>query len=305
MGYQSTINAGALARLRAVDTLLFGLGAQKSGTTWLHAQLSRHAGFHFARKEFSYWNAVRSPYSDVRRLPLGPLIRAIEGRPGRALATLAGLSPNVRKAVLNWKMLLSNPLDPSYYAAALLDGGKDVRLTGDISPTYALLSARTYAEMHGLCPNAKFIFIMRDPVERLWSGICHRCRPWFKEPTGKTILPLRLFDEAVSNPLNTDFEFSDYRRTISALREGVPAGAILLLFYEVLFTDETMRRVAEFLNVEPFQATFDERIHRGAPYPVKPGSKEIAAAREALAPTYEFVFREFGDSVPERWHRYN
>lgn len=294
----------ALDRLRDVDALLYCVGAQKGGTTWLYRQLQR-AGFHFWRKEFSYWSAVRSPYTDLGRLPFGPLVKATRrGVSGRGANWLGRVHPGARRAVLAWRMLLSNPLDHSDYAEALTGGGDAVRLTGDLSPSYALLSSRTYAEMHALSPNAKFIFIMRDPVDRLWSGARHRARHWFNENDGKSALPLKFFDDAVADPMNPDFRQSEYRQTIRALRDGVPAEAILFLFYEDLFTEASVERIATFLGIEPFNASLGEQVLKGTPNPVKPDPTQIRAARDALSETYDFVFSEFGDAVPEKWRRH-
>ena len=46
----------------------------------------------------------------------------------------------------------------------------------DITPNYQCLAAEDYAAMARLHPNARFVFLMRDPVERLWSGVRHALR---------------------------------------------------------------------------------------------------------------------------------
>ncbi len=44
-------------------TLVFGIGAQKSGKTWLSAYLRDHPDVHLPpRKELHFWNGVRPPH---------------------------------------------------------------------------------------------------------------------------------------------------------------------------------------------------------------------------------------------------
>jgi hypothetical protein len=46
----------------------------------------------------------------------------------------------------------------------------DGRLHGDMTPAYAALSPEVIAECHGLFPNLRLIYTIRDPAERAWSA---------------------------------------------------------------------------------------------------------------------------------------
>jgi Sulfotransferase family len=43
------------------------------------------------------------------------------------------------------------------------------RITGDITPAYSILAERRIHHARSLMPDAKIIFLMRNPVERTWS----------------------------------------------------------------------------------------------------------------------------------------
>ena len=50
------------------------------------------------------------------------------------------------------------------------------KVTGEATPDYAILEEKTIAHVHGLMPDAKIIFMMRNPVERPWSAMDMRLR---------------------------------------------------------------------------------------------------------------------------------
>jgi hypothetical protein len=289
--------------LAKVETLLYCIGTQKAGTTWLHGELQKQGRIHFARKEFHYWDVKRSPFLDPRALPLGPLLPWLRKHRGGRLERLGRLHPRLREGALGWQMVLSAPDDHRAYTRALTLGSRGHRIVGDVTPSYALLGRRTFAEMAALHPDARFIFLMRDPVDRLWSGVKHRTRPWYSDPRGGVQAALNAFENAIDDPLNTDLRRSDYARTITELDAAVPAGKVLYLFYETLFRPETLARICAFIGIEPFDAAFNERTHEGVTYDRKPPEASFARAREMLAPTYDLVFQRFGDEVPEAWRK--
>ena len=44
-----------------------------------------------------------------------------------------------------------------------------VGISGDITPTYGLLSEADVDSMKSVIPNVKIIFLLRDPIDRAWS----------------------------------------------------------------------------------------------------------------------------------------
>lgn len=108
-----------------------GIGAMRSGTTWLATQLRRHPGIQIDRKEIHFFDRK-----------LGAL-----GRPG---------SPRD----------LVNRLRYAHRVRARTPRG---RLRGEITPAYATLDDETVRRVGLWMPEVKVIYLMRDPVERTWS----------------------------------------------------------------------------------------------------------------------------------------
>jgi hypothetical protein len=91
-------------------------GAQKSGTTWLYAQISGHPQVFMQDKELNYF------YRD---------------------------------------------LPPSWYQEQFA-GASEGQLCGDISPNYAAFAGLAGA-IHSLCPQARLLHLLRNPVDRAFS----------------------------------------------------------------------------------------------------------------------------------------
>src|SRR3984957_14893909 len=65
-------------------------------------------------------------------------------------------------------------LDNKSYAEYLKRYAVGAKAFGEITPTYGLLPTSGGAEIDSLFPGVQFIFIMRDPVARLWSHVRYR-----------------------------------------------------------------------------------------------------------------------------------
>lgn len=296
------MKAGPLAdRCPRVTAYICCIGAEKAGTTWLTSRLDAHSACHIApNKELSYWNAV-----DLGRS--GP-------------AWIAESRARVRRA---WLDLLLSPLRPGSrgrrawrlrrsrmqlayasrpgveaYLDMLTDGWNGEPVVGEATPAYALLGSGTFARIAALHPRTRFIFIMRDPIDRLWAGVRHRTR---FAPRGAAMAQAQAaFAAAATAPDSRHLRLSDYRTTIEALEAAVPAGAILYLFAEHLWAGHGWDRVNAFAGLPGALPDSGDRLSgQGRRQP--PAGAALDAARAALDPTYTYVADRFGDAVPANW----
>ncbi len=300
------MNSGPLA---GVDAVVYGVGAQKAGTSWLFDQLSRHPDVHFEppsdrSKELHYWDSVRSPFTEKFAVFARQTLARTDRL--RGVARLREVvDPKARRARLRaarYEALLSglSRADHTAYAAYLALSRHGQRVVGDFTPRYALLGSDTYAEMAAIHPNARFIFVMRDPVDRLWSGVRHRHRSLLRGGR-MTVEELHAaFRAAAADPLHPDRQLSDYARTIAALEAGVPRERVLYLFYETMFEPESAAAVFAFLDLAPIALDAGEKVNEGDGAVARPPAADVAIARAALAPVYDFVARRFG-GTPEGW----
>ena len=135
-----------------------GIGAQRAGTSWLHAVLERHPALWLPPvKELHYFDDTlsqnRNRYYGLLRMRM-----------------IAGLW--VRRPLSLWDLsyFLGRRSD-AWYSNLFETGRRKGKRTGEITPSYATLSIESFLRMRTINPEVKIIFIMRDPVLRSWSSI--------------------------------------------------------------------------------------------------------------------------------------
>lgn len=167
----------------------------------------------------------------------------------------------------------------------------------DASTTYAMapVSGQGNPEfegiprkIHQLNPEAKFIYLLRDPVERAYSGYWHSVR------TGRETRPFREAIERTSRYLDV----SDYHQQLLLYLAFFKIDAFLFLLFEDLKTDPgaVARRCFRFLGLDDqINVGLDEAKNRSA-YVGSAGRKLNAALREV--PMLRRVARAMGPVAP-------
>jgi hypothetical protein len=273
----------------AGKTLLFGVGAQKAGTTWLASYLRGHPeAFVPALKELHYFDSLHRPEQraqiETRMQVQREALARRRPRPERVEETRARLEE------LADRERLVRGVDFGYADFFAARAGGE-RVICDITPGYAMLGEDGFAAMAEAHSATKFVFIMRDPVERFWSALRMRVR------RGEAIDTLDGFEDALDDP--EVMGRSDYGRTIAALERAVPRDRIKYLFYETLFRQETVDALTSFLGIAPAPASFEAVFNRGQTLAMPVAQK--AAALERLRFVYDDIFARFGDAVPAEW----
>lgn len=258
--------------------VIIGLGAQKSGTTWLGKVLAEHPDIYIRKKEVHYWDTVRAPY--VSWDSVDRILASQQNAPGSPFG--------------------SNPLDHRNYLASLEFGRSDERIACEITPAYALCTQKTFSEMNSVHSDVRFVFLMRDPVDRLWSGLRHKMRASLDRGGSQDWLE-KMFFEACENPYDPDLRRSRYDETLQAL-EGAGCN-VSVMFYENLFTDQQLQALADFLGVDRLAGKFDSRVNVGAGKSLSLSETARSHGRKALEDTYDFVEDRFRDRVPPQWFK--
>ncbi|WP_079474768.1 sulfotransferase family protein [Marinococcus halophilus] len=166
------------------------------------------------------------------------------------LANLIGQHPDVSLAEPKEPDYLSNQYHRSlaWYqdkfihpeAEVLLDASTSYTIA---SPTYEYGDKSIPERLYELNPEAKLVYIMRDPVERTYSGYLHSKR------YGRTT---QSFSALIRNKEFHHIYTSDYYRQINRWLEVFPRGSLLLLLFEDLKEqpEATARQCLEFLGLE-------------------------------------------------------
>lgn len=165
------------------------------------------------------------------------------------LANLLGQHPDVSLAEPKEPDYLSSQYGrgPEWYKERFFDPEAEVLL--DASTSYTLASPKYEYEdksiperLYELNPNAKLIYIMRDPVERTYSGYLHSKR------YGRTT---QSFSALIRNKEFHHIYTSDYYKQINRWLEVFPGESLLLLLFEDLKEEPeaTARKCLDFLGL--------------------------------------------------------
>jgi hypothetical protein len=194
------------------------------------------------------------------------------------------------------KTRLEMQRDPKAYVKyfqSLVDDQKT--LTGDITPAYAFLDEETFREIRELLEKAAFeirvIFLMRDPVERIWSFVRMNSRRGLVTETPVTNRQLRKnFRDALKDP--GTIARTNYQSTITTLERVFATEQIHYEIYEDLFNEIAMAKLMAFLGYE-HHIDFDfERKVNSSDF-AKISIFHRKRAMKALKDQYEFCGHRF------------
>ena len=134
------------------------IGAQRSGTTWLHRVLSQH-------DKLWVTPAKELHYFDKQSITLGALNKYERHRARFWSWQRAAIDP--RWFCRYWFL----PRSDDWYGKLFRRARAMGKITGEITPAYAALSDQKWDEIHSLFPDVRLIFLMRDPIARTWSAL--------------------------------------------------------------------------------------------------------------------------------------
>ena len=288
-------------------TLAICVGAQKTGTSWLHLIMKRHSQCHTAPiKELRFWDRridrpdryvlrqTRERLESLRRDKRAALVR-----PWR-LAPLLRREADL-KEFARMHASAGTPGEVDAYLQFLMRGHAGEPVASELTPNYSLLDRDDFARMFRIAPDTRLIFLMRDPVSRLWSGIKHKARNRIGQRGGRDEDLIALFRSALADETDINRRRGDFPRTIEEMEAVAPPGRILYLFYEDLFSGKATDQLAEFLGVAPFAVDRGLHPNKSRRSGLSLPEEDVARARGVLAPVYDYVYAKFGSAVPASW----
>lgn len=290
--------------MSAAPTILYCIGAQKAGTSWLHEYLLAHPDVHVpAVKEMHYFDAMYgNEGKGVVRRRAKQLARLIgqDGSldtPMRSDETIPYPSAEYHAALVY--MHTDRSRDHNAYRTLLLNGWTGEAVVADITPSYATLGPEGFSEMRRIAPAARFLFIMRDPLKRLVSAL--RMLHASKVRPRKTEVGIdSLCEDYLAGRLPGAVRRTQYSATVRDLESVVPAGQIAYLFYETMFDQATMDWLTSWLGIRQMPADFGKVVWGGEGRAM-PSTEMIARLHDSLADEYDALAHRFGAEIPDVW----
>lgn len=141
------------------------IGAQKSGTTWLDQNLRIHPEIWLPpEKEIHYFDLPKN-------IPFVFFVLAPER--GDRYWVINRLKRGYRRAKANpqaagwYGRYYLLPRTDAWYKSLFTPG--EGQIAGEITPHYAVMKDKEISHVHALAPNLKIIYLLRNPIERMWS----------------------------------------------------------------------------------------------------------------------------------------
>src|SRR5215213_3426364 len=227
-----------------------GIGAQKAGTTWLGRNLQAHPEVWMPRvKELHYFDEkIHEPKNTAIRFAR----RIFGGGANRRWRW------QVRRRTRKYLKRFSRDdfsWDLKYYAgapnegwyASLFEQGRG-RMVGEITPAYSTLEPEVISRVHGLAPEAKIIFMIRNPIERVWSQAVMSYDKVEKGSAG-SVSERKLLRRTGRDSFQS---LTDYLKTLDTWRRFYAEERIFVGFLEdvYFFPQELLQAIYGFLDVD-------------------------------------------------------
>ena len=253
-------------------------------------------------KEAHYWDTFESE-------ALGKQIRAFDAR----LISLHAERNAARQAGRRWQVdnltrriaslsslvevLRRDRTDDLEYAAWLMEHAGEARLVADITPSYALIPDRLLERMLQISPMTRFVYLIRDPIDRLWSHVRMQARRVLRDGEDFARKAHTILGRVMRGQEQHISVRGDYPATISKLRRVLPGDRLFIDFAETVFEPAGLKRLSAFLGVS-FQPAKPQKIHGGHDAPMQKEARSTVAAH--LQDQYDWVAMNVAP-LPRTW----
>ncbi len=237
---------------------ILGVGCQKGGTTWLYHQLAKHSSIDMGFvKEYHVFDAL---HLDKNKIIIGNKLSNLE-KTLKNDQLMSDRNDNLLRHI-DFYRNIDNYYEYFHY---LLLKSPQTTIVGDITPAYSGLSADTYMQIkqrfEKLGVTVKVVFIMRDPIERIWSHM--RMDRRNRMARGLELSQMLSAQEEIMECYNNEgVEIrTRYEKTIKNIDLAFEAENVFYGLYENLFTQETISRLERFLGISNLAVDFNTRFN--------------------------------------------
>lgn len=290
----------------AEPTLLICPGATKAGTSWLYRYLRDHQACALpAVKELHYYSSFDADERDKKLAVFGRQLQQYQGELAQAQADgVEWKARNMSRRVADIAALMNvlegdRTGDRAY--ADFLRGDGSAQLVADISPAYAVLGSDIIERMTCAPLPLKVLFLIRDPLERLWSHIRMHAKRYlragqeFGEKSGNVLY--RVLNNGQESHI---VERGDYKATIQAYQAQISANDFHVEYAENLRDGSALDGICAFLGIAPEEPKDNSPAHvgPGADFPEQKRRRTVKFLRDQ----YEFIADNFGP-MPANWQK--
>jgi hypothetical protein len=286
---------------------ILGMGAQKSGTSWLYRYLDNTDEFERGIfKEYHVLDAIFCP--------------EMKGRYKKTMKVASQVLSQKKKLPISQQRFVhraSLTLHPQYYYDHFVNllQKHNKRIVGDFSPTHCALPKAALQEVikefYKRDIDVKPVFLMRDPIERVWSALrmARRDKLLRKDDFQRLGIsdPYKLSDDELLRILPDTPGYmirSNYQKTIENIDDIFPRNDITYAFYEELFTETSIKKIADKIGFGYVKPNFNE-VANSSPKKSTLSPETLTYLRNRYDDVYHFVGDRFGsERIANLWPHY-
>ena len=286
--------------MTADPTVLFCVGATKAGTSWLFRFLQDHPDCYVrAIKELHYFDALDGHDRDWQVANFRAQRAVAAARIGDAnFANQAGLTREVADYGDLIALHQSQGEDVGAYLSYLNKGRDQQCIVADVTPAYSLLSVERLRNMARIARHVRLIYILRDPVARLWSHIRMNAGRRARAADQVQGRANRIFWRYGRGKHPGIRARGDYCGALQRLTSALLPSQLLVLFYEELFSQAAVDLICDFLGIPYRRGDLRVRVNSGPQATMTDIQRQRAGVW--LADQYDYVHATL-DSVPAAW----
>lgn len=224
------------------------IGAQKSGTTWLYHQFQNHPQiWQPLIKELHFFDKC---FGERRIKHLFKI--SLFGKSVRHTLR-QGLYP--KKTIWVFKYLVLPSTLKNY--PKLFNPSSD-QICGEITPAYARLPIERIESMHNEMQDTKIIYLLRNPIERVWSQMMMYKRQFNLSESKESLDNIRSIKEegALAN--------SSYIENITNWEQVYPKEQIFIGFFDQITEEpkDLLSDIYSFLGIERSSGIIESQISK-------------------------------------------
>lgn len=232
-----------------------GIGGQRCGTTWLYSHLKKHPEIWMPPVKELHYFSRDDKYLSPSAISIPGFFQRISksryepDRTKRGMYFLFRALRNRKWSTVKWYMLYYfGYYDDKWYSKLFPKNGLK---TGEITPNYSMLEADDIEKLYQINPDVKLILMIRNPVDRAWSGL----RFTTEKLSQKIHEGDRLFEQ-ISDKQH--LEGGEFFKTIKNYLKVFPSNQLLIIHYEAIkeHPKDVLHSLCDFLDIGEFNSEF-------------------------------------------------
>lgn len=227
-----------------------GIGAPRAGTTWLHTVLTEHPDIALPiLKELHYFDVI-DPTVNRTSFRFGPFLKSrLKHNLGAAVSSVSNVKfKNTPIFNPSWDLrYFSGKFNDEWYQRLFRKEHNLGLVTGEITPSYSLLSPEYIRKILSINNDMKFIYILRDPIDRSWS---HAVKMLSRDK-GVPLNNISVKEIEDFFQSNENINCGSYAKNIKKYLSVIDSNNLLVIYFDdiKINPESVLNQIYSFLNI--------------------------------------------------------